>query len=144
VLYFQHVYPREAETVAKKKNLFDLGRRQRQIVEAVYRLGEASVAEVVAELADPPSYSSVRAILSNLAQQGVLAFRHQGKRYLYRAVAPKENMQKSVLKRLLNNLFGGRASVAVAALLDVAGDNLTDEEINDMHKLIDRSQKENR
>lgn len=130
--------------MAKKKNLFDLGRRQRQIVEAVYRLGEASVAEVVAELADPPSYSSVRAILSNLAQQGVLAFRHQGKRYLYRAVAPKENMQKSVLKRLLNNLFGGRASVAVAALLDVAGDNLTDEEINDMHKLIDRSQKENR
>jgi BlaI family transcriptional regulator, penicillinase repressor len=130
--------------VAKKKNLFDLGKRQRQIVEAVYRLGEASVAEVVAELADPPSYSSVRAILGILVQQGVLAFRHQGKRYLYRAVAPKENMQKSVLKRLLVNLFGGRASVAVAALLDVAGDNLTDEEINEMHKLIDRSQKENR
>jgi BlaI family transcriptional regulator, penicillinase repressor len=130
--------------VGKKKNLFDLGKRQRQIVEAVYRLGEPSVAEVMAELTDPPSYSAVRAILGNLVQQGVLAFRHEGKRYLYRAVAPKENMQKSVLKRLLSNLFGGRTSVAVAALLDVAGDSLTDEEISDMHKLIDRSRKENR
>ncbi|MGA2797568.1 MAG: BlaI/MecI/CopY family transcriptional regulator [Thermoguttaceae bacterium] len=128
----------------KKKNLFDLGRRQRQIVEAVYHLEEASVAEVADKLSDPPSYSAVRAILGILVKRGVLAYRREGKRYLYRAVASKEKTQKSVLKRLLNTLFGGRASVAMAALLDAAGDNLTDADLDEMRKIIDHSRKENR
>ena len=128
----------------KKKNLFDLGRRQRQIVEAVYHLEEASVAEVADKLSDTPSYSAVRAILGILVEKGVLAYRREGKRYLYRAVASKEKTQKSVLKRLLNTLFGGRASVAMAALLDAAGENLTDADLDEMRKLIDQSRKENR
>jgi predicted transcriptional regulator len=121
----------------------DLATRQQQIVEAVYRLEEATVAEVVADLADPPSYSAVRAILSNLVKKGVLAYRHQGKRYLYRALDPKEKVQKSVLRRIVNTLFAGRPSVALAALLDVAGDNLTDKDLDEMRKLIDQARKEN-
>ena len=127
----------------RQKNLMDLAKRQRQIVEAVYRLEEASVAEVVAELADPPSYSAVRAILTSLVQKGVLAYRHEGKRYLYRGLAPKEKMQKSVIGRMVSTLFGGRPSVALAALLDVSGDRLTDAELDEMRKLIDKSRKEN-
>jgi predicted transcriptional regulator len=73
----------------------------------------------------------------------VLAYRHQGKRYLYRALAPKETVQKSVLSRMVSTLFGGRPSVALAALLDVAGKDLTDAELDEMRKLIDQSRKEN-
>ena len=101
------------------------------------------MADVVAELADPPSYSAVRAILTSLVQKGVLAYRHEGKRYLYRGLAPKEKVQKSVIGRMVSTLFGGRPSVALAALLDVSGDRLTDAELNEMRKLIDQSRKEN-
>lgn len=130
--------------MAAKNLLFDLGKRERQLVEAVYRLGEASVAGVRAELADPPSYSSVRAMLGTLVQKGVLAYRHQGKRYLYRAVTPVEKTQKSALRQILATLFGGRASDAMAALLDVADGSLTDEELDRMRQLIDQARKEDR
>ncbi len=130
--------------MAPKDHLFDLGKRERQIVEAVYRLGEASVSEVLAEIADPPSYSSVRAMLGTLVQKDVLAYRHEGKRYLYRPVASKGKTQKSAVRRLVAGLFGGRASDAMAALLDVAGGSLTDEELDRIRHLIDQSRKENR
>jgi BlaI family penicillinase repressor len=130
--------------VPPKDSLFDLGKRERQIVEAVYRLGEASVSEVLAELADPPSYSSVRAMLGTLVQKDVLAYRHEGKRYLYRPVASKGKTQKSAIRRLVASLFGGRASDAMAALLDVAGGTLTDEELDRIRQLIDQTRKENR
>jgi predicted transcriptional regulator len=97
----------------------------------------------MAELNDPPSYSAVRAILGSLVQKGVLSYRHQGKRYLYRARAPKEKVQKTVLRRMVDSLFGGRPSVAMAALLDLAGDSLTNVDLDDMRKLIDQWQKEN-
>ena len=127
-----------------KDPLFDLGKRERQIVEAVYRLGEASVSDVLAELADPPTYSSVRAMLGTLVQKDVLAYRHEGKRYLYRPVASKGKTQKSAVRRLVAGLFGGRASEAMAALLDVAGGTLTDEELDRIRELIDQTRKENR
>ena len=130
--------------MAPKDLLFDLGKRERQIVEAVYRLGEASVSEVLAELADPPSYSSVRAMLGTLVQKEVLAYRHEGKRYLYRPVASKGKTQKSAVRRLVAGLFGGCASDAMAALLDVAGGSLTDEELDRIRQLIDQTRKENR
>ena len=130
--------------MAPKDPLFDLGKRERQIVEAVYRLGEASVSDVLAAIADPPSYSSVRAMLGTLVQKDVLAYRHEGKRYLYRPVASKGKTQKSAIRRLVASLFGGRASDAMAALLDVAGGSLTDEELDRIRELIDQTRKENR
>ena len=126
----------------KKESLFDLGKRERQIVEAVYRRGEASVSAVMAELPDPPSYSAVRAMLGMLVQKGVLNFRREGKRYIYRAVASKEMAQKSVLRRMLATLFGGRASDAMVALIDVAGESLADEDFEQLRKIIDRARKE--
>jgi BlaI family transcriptional regulator, penicillinase repressor len=130
--------------VQPKDPLFDLGKRERQIVEAVYRLDEASVSQVLAEIADPPGYSSVRAMLGTLVQKDVLAYRHEGKRYLYRPVASKGKTQKSAVRRLVAGLFAGRASDAMAALLDVAGGSLTDEELDRIRQLIDQTRKENR
>jgi BlaI family transcriptional regulator, penicillinase repressor len=130
--------------VPSKDPLFDLGKRERQIVEAVYRLGEASVSDVLAAIADPPTYSSVRAMLGTLVQKEVLAYRREGKRYLYRPVTSKGKTQKSALRRLIAGLFGGRASDAMAALLDMAGDSLTDDELDRIRQLIDQARKENR
>jgi BlaI family transcriptional regulator, penicillinase repressor len=124
-----------------KQSLFDLGKRERQIVEAVYRRGEASVSAVMTELPDPPSYSAVRAMLGMLVRKGVLSYRREGKRYLYRAVASKEKTQKSALRRLLATLFGGRATDAMVALLDVAGENLSDEDFQRLQELIDHARK---
>ena len=64
----------------------ELGKRERQIVEAVFRFGEASVADVLEALPDPPTYSAVRAMLNLLVEKRVLTFRQEGKRYLYRPV----------------------------------------------------------
>ncbi|MGL6193995.1 MAG: BlaI/MecI/CopY family transcriptional regulator [Thermoguttaceae bacterium] len=125
------------------KKLLDLGIRERQIVETVYRLGEVSVAEVREGLPNPPSYSAVRTMLGLLVQKKVLAYRHEGKRYLYRPIATKESVQRTTLRDIVTNLFAGSASDAVAALLDVAGGNLKEEDFKRMQKLIDNARKEN-
>lgn len=128
----------------QRKNLLDLGNRERQIMEAVYRLGEASVGDVLRELDEPPSYSAVRTMLGILVQKNVLTFRHEGKKYLYRAVESKQKTQRSVLKIVLSNLFGGYAPDAVAALLDVAKDRISPEDFDRIEQMIEHAKnKEN-
>src|SRR4051794_19717741 len=106
-----------------------LGKRERQIVEVVYRLGEAAVSQVREALPDPPSYSAVRAMLNLLTEKRVLAVRQEGKRYLYRPVAAKNKVGLSVLRELVQNFFGGQPSDAVAALLDGGAGRITAEEL---------------
>jgi len=126
------------------KSPLDLGKRERQLVEAVYRLGEASVSEVLGELADPPSYSSVRAMLGKLVDKSVLKNRQDGKRYLYRPVTSKEKASRSALRNLLSTFFADEPCDAVAALLDVAEKDLTDDDLERMKRLIEQAQRENR
>ncbi len=122
----------------------DLGKRERQIVESVYRLGEASVADVLAELDDPPSYSSVRAMLGQLVEKGVLKYRQDGKRYLYRPTIPKERARRSALRNMLSTFFSGDPLDAMAALLDVSGKELSDKDLQRMKRLIDEAIQGNR
>jgi BlaI family transcriptional regulator, penicillinase repressor len=129
--------------VAKPSPL-DLGKRERQIVEAVYLLGEASVAEVLKQLTDPPSYSSVRAMLGVLVRKGVLRSRREGNRYVYRPAVPKEKARRSVLRNLLATFFAGRTSEAMAALLEVSADELTREEWDRIAALVEQARKEGR
>ena len=128
--------------VAKKQA--GLGHRERQIVEAVYRLGEASVGEVRSELTDPPSYSTVRAMLGTLTEKRVLRFRRDGKRYLYRPTVDAEVASQTALSNLLATFFGGRTSDAVAALLDVSGDDLSDDELKQIKRLVEERRQQNR
>lgn len=121
----------------------ELGKRERQIAEAVYRLGRASVADVLAELADPPTYSSVRAMLGLLVRKKVLKQRRDGKRYLYRPATAVEKTSRIVLKNVLTTFFGGEPTDVVAALLDVS-DGLSPETLNRMKQLIEDAQKEAR
>lgn len=119
----------------------ELGKRERQIAEAVFRLGEASVADVLKELSDPPTYSSVRAMLGLLVQKKVLKQRQDGKRYLYRPATSPEKTSRSVLKNVLATFFGGQPDNVVAALLDVSED-LDPATLARMKKMIDQAMKE--
>ncbi len=126
------------------KSVLDLGRRERQVFETVLKLGEASVSEVVDAMDSPPSYSAVRAILGQLVQKGELTFRHSGKRYLYRPVISKTKAQRSAIRNLLATLFGGSTSEAFAALLDVAGPSISEEELDRMKEQIEKTKTEGR
>ena len=127
-----------------KINLEKLAARERQIVEAIYRLEEATVGEVLDAIDDPPSYSAVRAILATLVQKGFIEYRNVKNKYLYRAVLPKDSAQKSMLKSLLENFFAGNPAKAVAALLDVARSDMNDSDYAELKKLIDKARKEQR
>ena len=125
-----------------KEFAFNLGKRERQIVETVYRLGEASVSEVLAERPDPPSYSSVRAMLGYLVDKDVLKCRWDGKRYVYRAAISKERAKRSALRNVLSTFFADEPLDVMAALLDVSTKKLTDDDLNRMKKLIDKAGRE--
>jgi predicted transcriptional regulator len=116
-----------------------VGRRERQIVEAVYRLEEASVADVRRALPDPPTYSAVRAMLNLLVEKNVLTYRQQGKRYLYRAVASKGKTGRAALRNLVRNFFGDQPLDAVAALLDGSAGRLAPHDLERLKQLIDEA-----
>jgi predicted transcriptional regulator len=99
-------------------NFEQLGARERQIVEAVYRLGEGSVSDVLAALADAPSYSAVRAMLNILSGKGHLDYRLVKNKYLYRPAGKIKAAQKTMLRSVVDNFFGGETAEAVATLLD--------------------------
>lgn len=121
----------------------EMGKRERQIVEALYRLGEAPVAQVRAELADPPSYSAVRAMLNLLVRKQVVAARQEGKRFLYRAVSSKAKVRQSALKNIVRTFFGSAPVDAVAALLDGSAGKLSADDLKRVRELIDEAEKNN-
>ena len=127
-----------------RKTPLELGKRERQIVDTVHRLGEASVADVLKNLADPPSYSAVRAMLGLLVQKGWLRYRREGKRYLYRPAVSRETSQRKALARMLGTFFAGSASDAVAALLDMSAGDMTDEDLDRMIAMIKTARQEKR
>jgi BlaI family transcriptional regulator, penicillinase repressor len=119
----------------------DLSRRERQIMEAVYRLGDATVSDVMAELPDPPGYSAVRAMLGKLEAKGYLAHRQEGPRYLYLATVPHEEARESALERLVRTFFDGSPEKAVTALLDMSAGEMSDEELDRLSALIQDAKK---
>ena len=119
----------------------DLTRRERQIMDSIYRRGSATAAEVLQDLPEPPGYSAVRAMLRKLQDKGYLLATQDGPRYLYSAVIPAEEARESALHRLVRTFFDGSRAKAVAALLDPDEGELSDEEMRELEALI-RRQKE--
>ena len=128
--------------MSKKKSPHDLGRRERQIMDVIYRLGEAAVGDVLEQLPDPPSYSAVRTMIRLLESKGFLRHRREGTKYIYRPTQSVENASRSALEHLLRTFFSGSATDAVAAILDVSSDNLSDDDLDRLEGLIDRARKE--
>lgn len=122
----------------------DLSRRERQIMDIIYRNGQATVTEVQEQMDDPPSYSGVRALLRILVQKGHLKHQHDGPRYVYTAILPRERARAGALKQLVQTFFDGSAANAVAALLDSDRAALPKAELDRLAKLIDQARKEGR
>ena len=112
----------------------NLGRRERQIMEAVYRLGKASVGDVRRELDDPPTYSSVRGMLKLLEGKGLLRHEQEGLKYVYLPIVSPEKERVSALRHLVRTFFGGSAREAVAALLE--DPKLKPEELERLSRLV--------
>jgi predicted transcriptional regulator len=126
--------------MAKKKS--GLGRRERQILDVIYRLGEASVGDVLGELPDPPSYSAVRTMIRLLEGKRFLRHRREGTKYVYRPTESRESASRSALQHLLKTFFSGSATDAVAAILDDSVEKLTDQDFQRLRKIIDGARKE--
>jgi predicted transcriptional regulator len=114
-----------------------LSRRERQIMDVVYRLGKSSVTEVLERLPDPPSYSAVRALMRILEEKGHLSHEQDGPRYVYLPTVPRDAAQASALSHLVRTFFGGSAEAAVAALLDLPEHGMSEGELARLSHLID-------
>ncbi len=130
--------------MGKKKPIktLELGRRERQIMDALHRLGEGSVRQVLDQLADPPSYSAVRTMIRLLESKGLLKHRQVGKKYVYRPIQSRESASRSALKHLMKTFFRGSATDAVAAILDVSSQQLGEDELQTIESLIERARAE--
>ena len=113
-----------------------LSRRERQIMEIVYRRGEASAADILADLPDPPTYSAVRGLLRVLVEKQHLRHRADGPRYVYTPVVTREKARTKAVTDLLDTFFDGSAAQAAAALLGSSRRKLSAEELDELDILI--------
>ena len=118
---------------------FDLGRRERQIMDVVFRLGRATGAEVHAALPDAPSYSAVRGMLRLLEEKGYLRHEQDGPRYVYLPTAEPDEVSQTALQHLLQTFFGNSRESAVAALLDLPDQPLSEDEYKRLSRLLDEA-----
>ena len=123
-----------------RKDEPQLSRRERQIMEIVYRKGNATAAEVHEGMADRPSYSAVRALLRVLEVKGHLRHREDGQRYVYAPTVPRDRARKSALQRVVGTFFAGSVTDAVAALLDLESARLDDDELLRLSTLVAEAQ----
>ena len=121
-----------------------LSRRERQIMDVLYQLGEATAAEVQERLPEPPSYSAVRAMLRILEDKGHIRHHEDGPRYVFAPVVARDTAQRSAVKHLLRTFFDGSVEDAMAALLDGAERKLSRDEIDRMSQLIEQRKREGR
>jgi predicted transcriptional regulator len=128
--------------MAKKLAPTDLSRRERQVLDALYRLGRATCAEVQRAMADPPSYSAVRTFLRILEEKKVVRHEQDGARYVYIPMVEKERASRSALRHVLNTFFGGSVTQAITALLDEDSKHLSDEDWQRLSLMIQEARKE--
>jgi predicted transcriptional regulator len=121
-----------------------LSRRESQIMDAIYHLGEASVAEVVERMPDQPGYNTVRNTMAILERKGHLLHRRDGQRYLYAPRDPVDVAKTSALRHLLHTFFDGSLPQAVVALLGVSEHRLTDADLDEIARHIEQARQEMR
>ncbi|HXV75862.1 MAG TPA: BlaI/MecI/CopY family transcriptional regulator [Candidatus Polarisedimenticolaceae bacterium] len=121
-----------------------LSRREREVMDIIYRAGEATVTEVLEAIEQPPSYSAVRSTLNILEAKGHLRHRHEGNRYVYLPTRTRAEARRSALVHVLDTFFDGSAADAVTALLEEQGTELNQEEIERLSRLIRQARREGR
>ena len=119
----------------------DLSRRERQIMDILYRLGEAGAAEVVEHLADRPAYNSVRVTLAILERKGMVRHRREGARYVYQPTMSPERARESALRHVVRTFFRGSPTNAALTLLDSPSTRLSAEELNQLAAWVEAAKR---
>jgi len=121
-----------------------LGRRERQIMDVIYRRGRASVTDVLADLPDPPTYSAVRGMLRLLEEKGFVRHEQEGLKYLYLPADDTSQVRDSALRHMVKTFFGGSPEQAVAALLAMSDSKLSLEDRKYLSQMIKKARQEGR
>ena len=119
-----------------------LSRRERQIIDILYRRGRATAAEVMEDLPGDSTYSTVRTQLRVLEEKGHVRHEQEGQRFVYIPAVPRGTVRRSALKHVIETFFEGSVEQAVAALLGGEGSRLTDEQLDRIERLIRKARKE--
>lgn len=122
----------------------DLSSRERQIMEILFRVGKATVAGIRAELPDPPTPPAIRTMLARLEEKGYLKHTQQGPLNVYSAVVPLARARRTAVKRMMQTFFDGSPAKTVAAILDEAAGNLSDEDLQDLARRVERARRSGR
>ena len=113
-----------------------LSRRERQIMDILYRHGEASAKEVMEAMEDAPSYSSVRTLITKLVEKGHVGLKESGLKYVYFPLVAREEASQSALSNVVKTFFGDSPYLAVNTLLDMSIQDLSDDELEQLNELI--------
>lgn len=127
--------------MVETRKLPELSRRERQIMDVLLEVGEASAEEVRSRLPEPPSNSAVRAMLARLEEKGQVAHIEKGLRYVYRPAISRREAQRSAVSRLVRVFFDGSAAQAVTGLLGQAGDQLDDAELDELAAAVETARR---
>jgi predicted transcriptional regulator len=127
--------------MAKRESL---SRREREMMDIIYRSGHATAIEVMDAMAEPPSYSAVRATLRVLEQKGHLRHENDGTRYVYKPTVGRDRARVSALDHIVATFFDGSVTNVVATLLDNSKKKLDRDELERLSALIDKARKEGR
>jgi len=119
-----------------------LSRRERQLMDIVYRLGEASAKEIMDELNDGSSYSTVRTLLRKLVEKNQIKHKEQGLKYIYSPVTKRRTASRRALERVVSTFFEDSPLLAVNSLLEMQKGGITEAELKDLEALIDRKKKQ--
>lgn len=119
-----------------------LSRRESQIMDVIYQLGEASVSEVVERMPDRPAYNAVRITLGILEKKGYVKHRQDGQRYIYAPTVPVERAKRSAVSHLLQTFFEGSSQQAILTLLGMSADRLTKDDLDEISEWIEHARKE--
>jgi BlaI family penicillinase repressor len=120
---------------------YDLSKRERQIIEAIYGMTKASVAEVRSAIPDPPSYSAVRAMMNILVRKGILSFSTEGRKYLYFPLVRRQKARQFAMKRVLEIYFDNSVHEAVSGIIQADRGKLTDRDYAELIELIKKERK---
>ncbi len=125
--------------MASRHPLDQLGRRERQIMDILFRRGRATAAEVQAALEEPVSNSGVRGMLRYLTAKGYVSHQQEGARYVYSPVAEPDDVSRSALRHLVSTFFRNSPSSAMAALLEMGQEPLSDDEFQRLSRLLEQA-----
>ena len=142
MLFLQQVAAFAASLAMRKDGHGNLSRRERQIMDILYRRGRASAQEILEAMPDPPTYSAVRAKLRVLEEKGHIRHEEEALRYVYVPTVARDSARRSALRHLLSTFFENSVEQAVAALVDLSAANLSREELDRISSLIDEAKKE--